>query len=259
MNSDTGVATGKDAFGIDFEVAGATRASSRFELHGNTKYSSWAEITLADDLRIRLATRDEGSLVTFQLNGRNFGDLKRGDQVVIDEERNVTVNGVPQGKPGRSVPTTPNANTQGTVDTGDASGPPVATEVWTEAHNRWPLDIDWKKVPANQSLEVFLHEYEAPEIKGHRASPNLSDWDFEGATFGSSLGNQGYAVQLHYKGTKSGKDYYDLKITHPEGDRSGTMTRRLIYEGAGVEVFRDERCRICIQPRSAELQFGLPE
>jgi hypothetical protein len=48
---------------------------------------------LADDLTIELVTKDEGKLVNFRLNGRNFGDLKRGDKVVIDEERNVTVNG----------------------------------------------------------------------------------------------------------------------------------------------------------------------
>jgi hypothetical protein len=93
VNSDTGMATGKDAFGIDFEVVGADRAESKSEVHGNPKYSSRAEITLADDLTIELVTKDEGKLVNLRLNGRNFGDLKRGDKVVIDEERNVTVNG----------------------------------------------------------------------------------------------------------------------------------------------------------------------
>lgn len=93
VNSDTGMATGNDAFGIDFEVAGADRAESKSELNGNPKYSSRAEITLADDLTIELVTKDEGKLVNFRLNGRSFGDLKRGEKVVIDEERNVTVNG----------------------------------------------------------------------------------------------------------------------------------------------------------------------
>ena len=93
VNSDTGMATGKDAFGIDFEVAGADRAESESEVHGNPKYSSRAKITLADDLTIELVTKHEGKLVSFRLNRRNFGDLKRGDKVVIDEERNVTVNG----------------------------------------------------------------------------------------------------------------------------------------------------------------------
>jgi hypothetical protein len=139
-----------------------------------------------------------------------------------------------------------------------AAGHPRAAKAWTQAHDRWPEDREWK-VPANQSLEVFLHEYKAAELKGHRASPNLSDWDDEGATFGNGLGNQGYAVQLHYQGTKSGKDYYDLEITYPEGGRDRTMNRRLIYQGAGVEVYRDEKYRICIQPRSFGMQDDSPQ
>lgn len=93
VDGNTGVATGKDALGIDFEVAGATSAASKCELHGDPRLSSWAEITLADDLKIRLVTRDEGEVIGFQLNGRQVGDLKRGDKVVIDEKRSVTVNG----------------------------------------------------------------------------------------------------------------------------------------------------------------------
>lgn len=188
------------------------------------------------------------------INGEKYTLSKPGSEIRIVDDR-VEINGAAQGKPVPPVPPAPNAKAQGTVDKEDASQPPRAAEFWTDAHDRWPTDIDWKKVPANQSLEVFLHEYKAPEIKGHRASPNLSDWDFEGASFGNGLGNQGYAVQLHYKGTKSGKDYYELEITHPEGDGSGTMNRRLIYEGAGVEVFRDDKYRICIQPRSAAPQW----
>jgi hypothetical protein len=188
------------------------------------------------------------------INGEKCAIAKPGSEIRIVDGR-VEINGVAQGKPVPPAPPAPNAKAQETVDKEDASRPPLTVKAWTEAHNRWPTDIDWRKVPANESLEVFLHEYKAPEIKGHRASPNLSDWDFEGASFGNSLGDQGYQVKLHYRGTKSGKDYYDLDITHPEGDGPSTTSRRLIYDGAGVEVFRDDKYRICIQPRSAALQW----
>ena len=93
VNHDTGMATGKDAFGIDFEMAGATKVESKFDLSGNPENSSRVEVALADDLEIELVTMNGGDIVAFHLNGRKFGNLKRGDKVVIDEERNVTVNG----------------------------------------------------------------------------------------------------------------------------------------------------------------------
>ena len=92
VNSDTGMANGQ-AFGIDFKAAGVSGAEVTFELHGNPQYSSRAEITLADDLNIELETVNEGNSVAFQLNGKKFGNLSKGDEVVIEEERNVTVNG----------------------------------------------------------------------------------------------------------------------------------------------------------------------
>lgn len=92
VNSDTGMASGQ-AFGIDLKAAGASGAEIKFELHGNPQYSSRAEITLADDLNIKLETMNEGDAVAFQLNGKKYGTLAQGDEVAIDEERNVTVNG----------------------------------------------------------------------------------------------------------------------------------------------------------------------
>ena len=120
-----------------------------------------------------------------------------------------------------------------------------AEKVWTKAHNRWPLDREWK-VPANQSLEIFRNDYEASEFKGHITRPNLYDWDYDGAYF--KCGSEGYQVELHYKGTNSGKDYYRLKITYPENGAVRTIEKRLIYDGVGVEVFRDNKYRICIRP-----------
>jgi hypothetical protein len=122
-----------------------------------------------------------------------------------------------------------------------------AEKVWTKAHNRWPLDREWK-VPANQSLEIFRNDYEASEFKGHITRPNLYDWDYAGAYF--KCGSEGYQVELHYKGTNSGKDYYRLKITYPENGAVRAIEKRLIYDGVGVEVFRDNKYRICIRPRT---------
>jgi hypothetical protein len=46
---------------------------------------------LGDDVNIRLE-KVPGSAITFQLNGKMYGALEVGDRVVVDEERNVTVN-----------------------------------------------------------------------------------------------------------------------------------------------------------------------
>lgn len=92
VNRDTGVATG-EAFGIHFNVEGASLGETQSNLSGNPHYSSPAEITLGEDLKIKLETMNEGTSVAFQLNGRKFGSLGKGDEVVIDKARNVTVNG----------------------------------------------------------------------------------------------------------------------------------------------------------------------
>ncbi len=92
VSRDTGVATGQ-AFGIEFNVEGASGAEIKSDLSGSPKSSSRTEITLADDLKIKLQTINEGKSVTFELNGKNFGDLKRGDKVEIEKSRNVLVNG----------------------------------------------------------------------------------------------------------------------------------------------------------------------
>lgn len=92
VNGGTGVATGQ-AFGVAFTVAGATGAEVTSEISASPKSSSRADITLADDLKINLQTIAEGHSVSFDLNGKPFGQLQRGDKVEIDKSRNVRVNG----------------------------------------------------------------------------------------------------------------------------------------------------------------------
>lgn len=90
VNSDTGVATG-NALGVDFAVAGASGA--RLESGpGKVPGSGRAGITLADDLKIDLEMAEGGETITFLMNGKEFGDLEKGDKVEIDQARNVKVN-----------------------------------------------------------------------------------------------------------------------------------------------------------------------
>ena len=92
VDSDTGVATGQ-AFGIEFNATRGTKVeiiSGTLDASGT---SQRAAITLADDLRIELQSVDGANSATFQLNGRDLGILQTGDEVAIDEQRNVTVNG----------------------------------------------------------------------------------------------------------------------------------------------------------------------
>lgn len=92
VSSDTGIATGQ-AFGIEFKIAGASGAEIASDISSSSKSSSRTEITLADDLKIKLKTMNEGTSVTLDLNGKNFGTLERGDKVEIEKNRNVMVNG----------------------------------------------------------------------------------------------------------------------------------------------------------------------
>ena len=92
VNSDTGVATG-EALGITFRVMGATGAEATSEVSGSPQSASRAEITLAEDLKIGLETMAGGDGVALQVNGKRFGLLAKGDEVAIDQDRAVKVNG----------------------------------------------------------------------------------------------------------------------------------------------------------------------
>lgn len=92
VNGETGMATGQ-AFGIEFKAAGASGVEVKSDLSGSPESSSRTDITLADDLKIKLQTMDEGKSVAFELNGRKLGNLERGDKVEIEKGRSVVVNG----------------------------------------------------------------------------------------------------------------------------------------------------------------------
>lgn len=102
VDGKTGRATGR-ALGITFEVSGATGVETKNLLKAGEPEQNTAqtEITLADDVLIHLEMLEGGSPISFQLNGNDFGALKEGDNVVIDEKRNVTVNRTPRRTPAR--------------------------------------------------------------------------------------------------------------------------------------------------------------
>lgn len=96
VKSEDGVGTAK-VFGIDFQVAvSAGGASTEDEIHADflepEKSGASKRFTLGDEAVIQLDSINE-SEVEFVYNDQDYGTLKVGDQVVIDAEGNVTVNG----------------------------------------------------------------------------------------------------------------------------------------------------------------------
>jgi uncharacterized protein (TIGR03067 family) len=94
VDGNTGVATG-NALGVDFVVAGATGVQTSNQLAAGKPENTSAclEITLAHDVIIRLEMLEADGPISFQLNGIDLGSLTAGDQVAIDDQRKVTVNG----------------------------------------------------------------------------------------------------------------------------------------------------------------------
>ena len=93
-NSD-GRGTAK-VWGMKFDVANpvGSAAGSKFEggLHSDPEQTdARIKITLGDDVNIQLE-KVPGISITFKLNGKMYGALEAGDNVIIDKERNVKVN-----------------------------------------------------------------------------------------------------------------------------------------------------------------------
>jgi hypothetical protein len=99
VKNNDGVGTAQ-VFGIDFSVrANSGGASTDAAIDANfvdpEQSSARKRFTLGDDITIQLESVDE-SKVRFMFNDQNFGTLNVGDKVVIDDERNVEVNGTPR-------------------------------------------------------------------------------------------------------------------------------------------------------------------
>ncbi len=94
-NSD-GVGTAK-VFGVEFSVnvnsSGASSSDSfRLDAVDPDKSVAQKRFTIGDDVAVELESIDE-SEVSFLFNDQDYGYLKVGDKVVIDDERNIEVNG----------------------------------------------------------------------------------------------------------------------------------------------------------------------
>lgn len=93
-NDRVGVA---HVFGIEFRVKANSRGTSaqdsiKASFVDPDKSTARKRFTIGDDIAIQLESVDESD-VRFIFNDQNFGNLKVGDKVVIDDERNVEVNG----------------------------------------------------------------------------------------------------------------------------------------------------------------------
>jgi hypothetical protein len=96
VQNNDGVGTAQ-VFGIDFSVrANSSGASTDVAFHANfidpEQSSATKRFTMGDDVTIQLDSVDETE-VRFMFNDQDFGTLNVGDDVVIDDERNVEVNG----------------------------------------------------------------------------------------------------------------------------------------------------------------------
>lgn len=94
-------------WGICFEVADPVGKASGSEFEGGLhsdleQTDARVRIALGDDVGI-LLEKVPGSPITFTLNERSYGTLDVGDQVIIDKERNVTINGTERQAEGPGV------------------------------------------------------------------------------------------------------------------------------------------------------------
>lgn len=85
-------------FGINFQVETTSNgASTEFDFHANFADPSQSRakirFTFGDDVNVLLESIDQ-TKVRFQFNDRDFGTLNVGDEVTINEQRAVEVNGV---------------------------------------------------------------------------------------------------------------------------------------------------------------------
>jgi hypothetical protein len=103
VENKDGVGTAR-VFGIHFQVnVHSNGAGSDSTIQANfvdaDQSTARKRFTLGDDITIQLDSVNE-SEVDFIFNDQDFGRLKVGDTVVIDDDRNVQVNGtarLPQG------------------------------------------------------------------------------------------------------------------------------------------------------------------
>jgi hypothetical protein len=105
MEGDVGKAR---VSGVDIKVlepGGRGCSKSVSSSHGLGGWKRNVDLRLGD---VHLHVTDEDGRITLRVEGRDYGRLERGDQVLVTEDRAVRVNGVPRGRGGESaVPRSP--------------------------------------------------------------------------------------------------------------------------------------------------------
>lgn len=99
VKNDSGVGTAK-VFGIDFSVnvnSSGTIAGDAIDANfvDVEKSTARKRFTIGDEITIQLDSIGQ-SEVRFLFDEQDFGSLTVGDKVVIDDDRNVQVNGTPR-------------------------------------------------------------------------------------------------------------------------------------------------------------------
>mgnify|MGYP003647016515 CR=1 FL=1 len=96
VKNENGVGTAK-VFGIHFRVdvdsnGASTKDSIKANFVSPEESHATKQFSFGDEITIQLDSVNE-SEAKFVLNTQDFGNLKVGDEVVIDDKRNVKVNG----------------------------------------------------------------------------------------------------------------------------------------------------------------------
>ena len=103
VSNQSGIGTAQ-IFGIDFRVNATSNGASGEHVYFKSSKPNSSEpdnlisrkrFTFGDDIAIQLDRISESN-VQFMFNDQDFDDLNVGDKVVIDDERNVEVNGTPR-------------------------------------------------------------------------------------------------------------------------------------------------------------------
>jgi hypothetical protein len=94
--------------GVDIKVlepggGGSSRSTSTS--HGWGVWRRECDLRLGN---VNIEVTDKDGRITLRVEGRDYGRVERGDQVLVTEDREVHVNGVPRGRGGESaVPRSP--------------------------------------------------------------------------------------------------------------------------------------------------------
>ena len=113
--------------------------------------------------------------------------------------------------------------------------------------------LEWVQ-PRHPRFEVYINQYSLSPTQGVIGRPNFEAWSpnvQDIHTFSTNQeGEPPYAAKIEYKGTAPDGDHYLITISHPAQNNMETIALSKIYNGAEIELFKDDEYRIGIRPRS---------